>query len=155
MKAIRPWPLVAFAFVAGILGWIANALAANAGFPSVRFPWSALVTMGVMCAVSLGFGFAVWRSRTGRARQPIDPLVAARTLVLGQACAHAGALIAGWHTGVLAGLGRSLGEGGSDSVNACVSVIVGGLIMIGVGIAVEFFCRIPPEEGDPSEPQAQ
>ena len=153
MKAIRPWPLIIFALFAGVFGWIANALAVNAGYPALRFPWSALVTMGLIAAVTFGLGFAVWRSRTGKSREPIDPLLAARVLVLGQASAHAGAIIAGWHVGIIAGLGRAFAQGGSESTRGAVAALIGGLVLIAVGIIVEYFCRIPPEEGDSLDSQ--
>jgi hypothetical protein len=156
MKAIRPVPLIIFAVVAGAAGWALNTLAMGAGWAALRFPWTALFSMALLCVVTLGLGIAVWRSRTGKAAAPIDPILAARTLVLGQACAHVGALITGWHAGILLGMVPAWTQaGGSDTVSASLASALGGLVMVACGIAVEYFCRIPPEEGDGVEPQPQ
>ncbi|GAA1351946.1 DUF3180 domain-containing protein [Falsarthrobacter nasiphocae] len=152
MKAIRPLPLVAFAVVAGVVGWFVNVMVAREGWPAIRFPWSAALTMGVLCLVAVGFGWGVYRTRTGKAPRAVEPLVAARVLVLGQACAHAGAVVAGWHAGVLAASGLAAGAGMSQTVVASLVMTGCGLALVGCGILVEYFCRIPPDEGEGLEP---
>ena len=68
-------------------------------------PATALVTMGVIVALTLVLGIRVlrWRNSTEQQRKkriPLNPILAARTLVLAQACAYAGTVLLGWHAGI-------------------------------------------------------
>ena len=73
-----------------------------------------------------------------------------RVLTAGQAGAYAGALIAGWHAGILGDLVPAAALT-APNVNSSLLMITGGVIWVIIGFVVELLCRIPPDENPPGE----
>ncbi len=108
-------------------------------------------------------GNPVKRGTPGTSRKPstqrsakkamLNPLLAARTVVLAQACAYAGTVLLGWHAGIFLDQLRvwSLGAGGGIMWLA-LAMVGGGLAMMAVGLLVEWFCRIPPDDAEGDGP---
>lgn len=147
MGSIRiPW-LFLIGLVFGAAGWLINWWATRNGYPTPSLPLSSLLTIAAVVAVTLVFGLRVRRWRAGNRKKILDPILAARTVVLAQATAYAGALTTGWHVGILldqltlVGVRSNLGP-----VWGSLAVIVAGLAMIGIGLIVESFCRLPPDD---------
>lgn len=152
MKPLKPWVLVVVAVLVGFLGVAANAFAMRGSAPTPVLPVSALGSMAVIAVVTLGLGIRVLRWRTGHRSRMLDPIFAARTLVLAHACAYAGAVLLGWHGGVIADQVPLLGSRvGTPAVETALLMIGGSVVMVAIGFIVERFCRIPPEEGDEGE----
>lgn len=149
MMRLRVRPLVLVAVVAAAVGWLADVLITRAGGPTPVLPLSSLLTVLLLVAITLGLGLHVLRWRQGRANRMINPLLAARTLVLAQATAYTGAVLGGWHVGVvLEQLSLIALRSDQSMLWSAVAQIAGGAVMIGVGVLVEYFCRIPPEDGE-------
>ncbi|BCT74472.1 hypothetical protein SCMU_03140 [Sinomonas cyclohexanicum] len=155
MKPLKPWALVLVAIVVGLVGVAANSLAMRASAATPVLPISALGSMAVIAVVTLVLGIRVLRWRTGHRTHMLDPIFAARTLVLAHACAYAGAVLLGWHGGVIADQVPFLAtRAGTPLVETALFMILGGVVMVAIGFIVERFCRIPPEEGDEDEGHA-
>lgn len=168
MSTIRPLWLALIAVATAVLGWGASLLTAANGLPSPVLHATSLITIGAGTVITLVLGLRVrayqrqraeFRDRERRRRDgedghargaekpvEISPVLAARTLVLAQALAYAGAVIFGWHAGVLVDL---LGAApiGSDSVTLSLIMIGAAGLMSVVGWVVEQFCKVPPGEG--------
>ncbi|MFQ4147975.1 DUF3180 domain-containing protein [Arthrobacter sp. LAPM80] len=150
MRTIRPAWLVAVAIVLAAAGWVTTEITTRASLALPVLPLSSLVTMGLIAIVCLILGMRVRRWRDGKREKALDPLLAARTVVLAQACAYAGAVLFGWHTGILfdqiptISLRPDLGI-----VWQMVAIMAGGLVMVAIGVIVERFCKVPPEDSDP------
>ncbi len=147
MTTIRISWLGALALAAGLLGWVTNWWMSRNGFPTPVLHLSSLFTLAAIVVVTLVLGMRVNRWRNGERKRMLDPLLATRTLVLSQATAYAGALILGWHLGIL------LDQVALVSVRSTlvpvwssVALIAGGIVMIVVGVLVEGFCRLPPDD---------
>ncbi len=93
-------------------------------------------------------------SRRKSAPRRLHPLQAVRVAAAAQACAYAGALIAGWHIGVLMDLAPAAGLGAPNATNALV-MIIGGMMWVIIGFVVERLCKIPPDDGAESRPSAE
>jgi hypothetical protein len=79
----------------------------------------------------------------------LNPILAAWTLVLAQACAYTGAMLLGWHAGIFLDQLRFWSiRSGLDVTWLALGMAGGGLVMIVVGLVVERFCKIPPEDGE-------
>lgn len=138
--------------VAALGGWIAQRFASGAGYGAPVLHWTSLITMGAVSLLALVLGIRVLRYRQGKSKNPIDPIMAARTLVLAQAGAYGGAVIGGWHLGILVDF-LAVGSTGSPALVSCIVMMISALVMVIVGFVVEHFCKIPPEETDgPSTP---
>jgi hypothetical protein len=133
--------------VAGFAGWLVNWLATRNGFGTPTLPLTSLVTTALIIAITLVFGRRVLRWRNGDHDRPLDPILATRTLVLAQACAYAGALSLGWHAGILVDQVALLSvRSATGPLWGSAALMAGGIIMIMVGLVVEDFCRIPPDD---------
>lgn len=156
MRSIRPAWLVAVTAVLAFLGWIATELTSRASLALPVLPLSSLATMGLIVVVCLILGFKVRKWRDGNRDKILDPLMAARTVVLAQACAYAGAVLLGWHVGILLDqlstifLREDLGV-----IWQVLALMGGGILMLVVGIVVERFCKIPPEDSEPPAPRSK
>lgn len=147
MKPLKPWVLVIVAVVVGFVGVAANSFAGRTSAPTPVLPISALGSMAVIAVVTLVLGIRVLRWRTGHRTRMLDPIFAARTLVLSHACAYAGAVLLGWHGGVIADQIPLLATRiTAPLVETALLMIAGGVVMVAIGFVVERFCRIPPED---------
>ncbi len=149
MKPVNPFLLIVVGLILAIAGWFATVMTTRYGLATPVLPQTGLVTMGVIVALTLVLGIRVLRWRNGNKKKMLNPILAAWTLVLAQACAYTGSVLLGWHAGIFVDQLR-LWNLRSDQTLAWQALVMagGGLAMIVVGLMVERFCRIPPEEGD-------
>ncbi|MCU6480360.1 hypothetical protein QO003_002681 [Arthrobacter silviterrae] len=149
MRTIRPAWLVVVTIVLAAVGWVATELTQRASLALPVLPLSSLATMGLIVAVCLILGFKVRRWRDGNRNKHLDPLLAARTLVLAQACAYAGAVLLGWHAGILLDQLPTISLRPDLAVIWHIVVMMGGgAAMVAAGLVVERFCKLPPEDTD-------
>ncbi|HET7138689.1 MAG TPA: DUF3180 domain-containing protein [Arthrobacter sp.] len=150
MKPINPIRLLLIGLVLTVAGWSASVVTTRYSLATPVLPATALATMGVIVAITLILGIRVlrWRNSTKR-KKALDPILAARTLVLAQACAYAGTVLLGWHAGIFLDQLRLWNLRSDQGITwVAVAIAGGGLVMIVVGLLVERFCRIPPEDND-------
>lgn len=149
MKLTSPWVLLAISGAVGVLGWLSAVLATRYSLNTPVLPLNGLITMGIIVVLTLILGLRVRRWRNGDKKKMLNPILAAWTLVLAQACAYTGSVLLGWHAGIFLDQ-LQLWNLRSDQTLAWTALAMagGGLVMVGVGLMVERFCRIPPEDGD-------
>ncbi|CAN7159487.1 hypothetical protein ASF98_05965 [Arthrobacter sp. Leaf337] len=149
MKPVNPFLLIVVGLILAIAGWFATVMTTRYGLATPVLPQTGLVTMGVIVALTLVLGIRVLRWRNGNKKKMLNPILAAWTLVLAQACAYTGAVLLGWHAGIFLDLLRLWNLRSDQGITwLALSMAGGGLAMIIVGLVVERFCRIPPEDGD-------
>ncbi|GAB5079938.1 DUF3180 domain-containing protein [Arthrobacter sp. AD-310] len=154
MKPINPLRLLLIGVVLAVAGWSATVVTNRYSMATPVLPATALATMGVIVAITLVLGIRVlkWRNSlkdSSKKKTALDPLLAARTLVLAQACAYAGTVLLGWHVGIFLDQLRVWSLRSDQGITwLALAMAGGGLAMIVVGLVVERFCRIPPEDGD-------
>ncbi|MDF2052028.1 DUF3180 domain-containing protein [Arthrobacter sp. Cr_A7] len=155
MKPINPLRLMLIGIILAIAGWAATVVTSRYSMATPVLPATALATMGVIVAITLILGIRVlrWRNSITNAnakkKTVLDPLLAARTLVLAQACAYAGTVLLGWHVGIFLDQLRIWSLRSDQGITwLALAMAGGGLVMIVVGLLVERFCKIPPEDGD-------
>ena len=154
MKPISPLRLLLIGVILAVAGWSATVVTSRYSMATPVLPATALATMGVIVAITLILGIRVLRWRNSlkdstKKKTVLDPLLAARTLVLAQACAYAGTVLLGWHVGIFLDQLRIWSLRSDQGITwLALAMAGGGLVMIVVGLLVERFCRIPPEDGD-------
>jgi lysylphosphatidylglycerol synthetase-like protein (DUF2156 family) len=150
VKPISPLRLLFIGLVLTVAGWSATVVTTRYSMATPVLPATALATMAVIVAITLILGIRVlrWRNSTKR-KKALDPILAARTLVLAQACAYAGTVLLGWHAGIFLDQLRIWNLRSDQGITwVAIAVAGGGLVMIVVGLLVERFCKIPPEDTD-------
>ncbi len=155
MRRTRWQRLAAITIAVGALAtWLTTWLEQRGpGMPQV--PWLVVAVELVLAAVVLWMGWAVRQYQRGK-RPTLDGIRAARTAVLAKAACYTGALLTGWYGGQSVAYLLDVGTPGKGSRAAAAAIAAGGaLVLAGVGLLVEWFCRIPPpsdEEGERGVP---
>ncbi len=154
MGSIRIAWLVSIAIISAVAGWLVNWWATHNGFPTLSLPLSSLLTIVTVIIVTLIFGLRVRRWRDGNRKKPLNPILAARTVILAQATAYAGALSTGWHIGILLDQLALLSiRNNLAPIWGTLALLAGGIGMIVIGLVVESFCKLPPDDDGPNEPR--
>lgn len=149
-----PWPwLVLVATLAAGVGY--GLLRMLEGRGATVLPPSALSWV-VVLVIALGVGIAGWNVRqfTRGKRPGLDPLLAARTVVLATAAAYTGALLSGWYAGhILLVLGDLAFAGRRAVAVAALIALLASVVLAVTGLVVERWCRVPPpQDGKPGSP---
>ncbi|WP_461169807.1 DUF3180 domain-containing protein [Arthrobacter sp. Z1-15] len=149
MGNIRYRWLAVIALVSGVIGWLVNNWATRNSLPAPVLSVFGLLTVVLISGATLFLGLRVRRWQQGNRDRTLDPIAAARTLVLAQATAYAGSLLLGWHAGIFVEQVPlwSL-RPGHVATWAALAMIAGGVLMIAVGLLVERFCRLPPDDSN-------
>ena len=152
MKPINPIRLMLIGLVMATAGWSATVVTSRFSLATPVLPATALASMGVIVAITLILGIRILRWRNSnrdatKKKTALNPILAARTLVLAQACAYAGTVLLGWHVGIFLDQLRIWNLRSDQGITwVAVAMAGGGLVMIVVGLLVERFCKIPPED---------
>lgn len=147
MMRTTPWPRLVL--VAGLAALAAfGLLRLLEGRGGIVLPPPA-VSWLVVLAIALGVGAAGWNVRqyTRGKRPRLDPLLAARTVVLATAAAYTGALLSGWYAGHILLVLPDLAFAGRREVAVASTIAMLATITLAVtGLVVERWCRVPPPE---------
>ena len=117
-------------------------------------PVSALSILVVLLIAALvgALGWSVRQYKQGK-RPGLDPLLAARTVVLATASAYTGALLSGWYAAHVLVVLRDLAIPArrAVAVSALIALLCTVVLTV-VGLVVERWCEVRPQ--DPDEPGA-
>ncbi|WNI24097.1 DUF3180 domain-containing protein [Streptomyces sp. ITFR-16] len=153
MKELRLGVLAGLFAAAGVLSWGAARLWDSLGtLPSV--PLAAPIVLAVIAVVLLATALSIRsRLRAQRERQPgakgVEPLMAARAVVFGQASALVVALVAGMYggTGVFL-LGQLDNTPRRDQAVYAGFAVLAGIAVIAAALFLEHVCKLPDDEDD-------
>jgi hypothetical protein len=153
VKELRIWVLVGVFVVAGVLSWAGARLWNSIGtLPSV--PLAAPIVLALIAVVLLATAVSLRaRLRAQRERRPeakgVDPLMAARAVVFGQASALVAALVAGMYggTGVFLLEFLDIPTRRDQAIYAGFSVLA-GIAVIAAALFLERVCKLPEDDDD-------
>lgn len=150
---IRLQMLALVAAVAGLVSFGIFAVLSRGGSLVPRPPVLAGILVVVMGGLIMWLARPVRHYLQGRATSSLDPLRAARTVVLAQAGAITGAAVAGWYSGqlavVLTGLDLLANQARILPVALMIAAALG---LCGAGLVAQHWCRIdPPDDGGPQD----
>ncbi|MGW7352356.1 DUF3180 domain-containing protein [Streptomyces sp. Z26] len=154
MRQLRIRTLAGLFAVAAVLSWAgARMLDALDALPSV--PVAAPVVLALIAAVLLATALSLRsRLRAQRERVPgakgVEPMMAARAVVFGQASAFVAALVAGTYggTGVFLLLNDlDLAARREQALYAGLSVLT-GVAVVAAAVFLERVCRLPEDDDD-------
>jgi hypothetical protein len=153
VRPTRSRPLLLGAAVIAIITWLGLRSWSSTGHELPALPWTAPAVMALMAVAVLVAGVPVRRWTRGARTEPLDPLVAARTVVLAKSAQYAGALLTGWYTGQAVVLLSSLDVEPRRSLllRALISVATAVAVWV-AGWLVERFCRVDRRGEDDRTP---
>ncbi len=141
----------ALAVVAGVLAWCLLRTWRNRTDHLMPLPWTAVVGTAALAVVVVSAGLPVRRWVRGRRDRRLDPLTAARTVVLAQAAAYGGALLIGWYGAQAAVILPDLPGPRQDHFVLAVAATLAAVAVVGSGLLVQRWCRLDPPEGQDPE----
>lgn len=155
MKQLRVRVLSGLFAVAGVLSWGGARLWDTYG-SLPRVPVAAPIVLALIATVIAATALSLRaRLKAQRERQPgakgVDPLVAARAVVFGQASALVASLVAGVYAGMFVFLviaGVEADPRRSQAVYAGLSVAAGIAVVV-AAIFLERVCKLPEDEDQP------
>jgi hypothetical protein len=150
----RPRDLLAIALVVAVVMNLVVRLT-YASLPG--FPLLGGITLAVL-GVAEAVGGRALRARIRRepGTTPVQPLVAARAVMLAKASSVAGAVVAGAWTGLLvytAPESRVIAAAAADTAAAAVGLVC-ALVLVGGALWLERCCRAPDDPQHPDHPRA-
>jgi hypothetical protein len=153
VKQLRIGVLAGLLLAAGVLSWAGARLWDTLGtLPSV--PLAAPIVLAVIAAILLATALSLRsRLRAQRERRPgakgVDPLMAARSLVFGQASALVAALVCGIYGGTGIYLLDFLDvPSRRDQVIYAGLAVVAGIAVIVTALFLERVCKLPDDSDD-------
>ncbi|OON75325.1 DUF3180 domain-containing protein [Streptomyces tsukubensis] len=153
MKQLRIRTMAGLFVVAGVLSWAGARLWDSLGtLPGV--PVAAPIVLAVVAMLLLVTALSIRsRLRAQRERRPgaqgVDPLVAARSVVLGQASALVVSLVAGLYggTGVFLLGSLDIPARRDQAIYAGLSVIA-GIAVVAAAVFLERVCKLPEDDDE-------
>lgn len=147
----------------GVLSWIVLTFWRRAGHSLPPVSWMAVIVMVVISIALLIAGWPVGqvtreareaaeKRAEGKNEKParrhhVDPLRAARTFVLAQAATITGSLLTGWYAAtVFVLLTGPLVEARLAQLWPAGAATLAALLLMAVGVIVEWFCQLPPSD---------
>ncbi|MFI2617650.1 MULTISPECIES: DUF3180 domain-containing protein [unclassified Streptomyces] len=153
MKQLRIRTLAGLFVVAGVLSWSGARLWDSVG-TLPRVPLAAPIVLAVIAVVLLSTALSLRsRLRAQRERRPgakgVDPMMAARAVVFGQASALVAALVAGMYGGAGAFLLEFLDIPGrrDQAIYAGLSVLM-GIAVVAAALFLERVCKLPEDDDE-------
>jgi hypothetical protein len=154
VRPTRPSTLIVAGLVTAALSW----LAISQFYGSLPdLPWLPVLTLFGLAVLEFAAGLNT-KARIERrpGTEPVDPLLAARYVVLAKASALAGALFTGGYAGLSVWLFTERGRLTAADVDLppAVTGLVASAALIAAALVLERACRVPPPppSSDPSRP---
>jgi polyferredoxin len=154
VRPARASSAVLVAAVVTAVSWFVLDLWTRQGGRPPPLPWFTAVAIAVVAAVVAVLGWEVRRTVRGERSTPVDPLAAARVVVLAKAAVYGGAVFVGWYAG------QALVLIPDVSVTRGERLLVAGITALAAaalavaGLLAQRWCRLPPEDdgGVPGRP---
>lgn len=109
--------------------------------------WGAAVLVVFMAAGVYAAGLPVRRFLRGRARAPVNPLRAMRTLVLAQAAALTGAVVTGWYAAQVLVLAPNLDVATVRGAAVQAGLLAAaGVVLSVAGLRAQGMCRLDDDQ---------
>jgi hypothetical protein len=151
VKQLRIRTLAAVFVVAGVLSWAGARLWSAVG-TLPRVPLAAPIVLALIAVVLLSTALSLRaRLKAQRERRPgakgVDPLMAARAVVFGQASALVAALVSGMYGGTGAFLLESLDiPARRDQAIYAGSSVLAGIAVVAAAFFLERVCKLPEDD---------
>jgi Protein of unknown function (DUF3180) len=146
VKPARVTSAVLCALATAAVAWFVLDLWTRQGGRVLPLPWFAAVAIGLVAVVVAVLGWEVRRSVRGQRSAPLDPLFAARVVVLAKAAVFGGAVLAGWYAAQglvvlfnVSGLRRERLLVAGVTALAAVALSVAGFL-------AQRWCRLPDDD---------
>jgi hypothetical protein len=146
VKPARVSSAVLTALVTAAVAWFVLDLWTRQGGRLLPLPWFAAVAIALVAVAVAVLGWEVRRSVRGQRSTPLDPLFAARVVVLAKAAVFGGAVLAGWYAAQgLVVLSNVSGLRRERLIVAGVTALAAVALAV-AGFLAQRWCRLPDDD---------
>ena len=152
MKPISPLIITAWVLVSGIVGFGYSTFAVNNGLEVPISGITLALSTALIAVVLLGLAVPIWKYKrtitkalTTSKPLPVNPFYAVRVLLLSKAAAITGAMLIGWHAGVLVKQ-FTAPVVVTDATTPNITALVAAVLLLIVGFVVEQICKLPSDK---------
>jgi hypothetical protein len=152
LKPISPLIIVAWVLVSGIVGFGYSTYAVNNGLEVPISGITLALSTALIAVVLLGLAVPIWKYKrtitkalTTSKPLPVNPFYAVRVLLLSKAAAITGAMLIGWHAGVLVKQ-FTAPVVVTDATTPNITALVAAVLLLIVGFVVEQICKLPSDK---------
>ena len=152
MKPISPLIVVAWVLVSGIVGFGYSTFAVNNGLEVPISGITLALSTALIAVILLGLSVPIWKYKRSITKAlttskplPVNPFYAVRVLLLSKAAAITGAMLIGWHAGVLVKQ-FTAPVVVIDATTPNITALVAAVLLLIVGFIVEQVCKLPSDK---------
>ena len=152
MKPISPLIIAVWVLVSGIVGFGYSTFAVNNGLEVPISGITLALSTALIAVVLLGLAVPIWKYKRSITKAlttskplPVNPFYAVRVLLLSKAAAITGAMLIGWHAGVLAKQ-FTAPVVVTDATTPNITALVAAVLLLIVGFVVEQICKLPSDK---------
>jgi hypothetical protein len=154
VKLTPPRALAVAAMFGGLAGWLLVVTANALDLTAPEVPWTAPIGLILVTALVGALAYSTYQRIQVR-RERMEPSRAVAFLVLGKASALAGAVVAGGYLAyALLFVTRLDAAAPRDRVIRSAVTVLAGAALCGVGLLLERACKVPREDGEDDETEA-
>jgi hypothetical protein len=152
LKPISPLIVVAWVLVSGIVGFGYSTFAVNNGLEVPISGITLALSTALIAVILLGLSVPIWKYKRGITKAlttskplPVNPFYAVRVLLLSKAAAITGAMLIGWHAGVLVKQ-FTAPVVVIDATTPNITALVAAVLLLIVGFIVKQVCKLPSDK---------
>jgi hypothetical protein len=152
LKPISPLIVVAWVLVSGIVGFGYSTFAVNNGLEVPISGITLALSTALIAVILLGLSVPIWKYKRSITKAlttskplPVNPFYAVRVLLLSKAAAITGAMLIGWHAGVLVKQ-FTAPVVVIDATTPNFTALVAAVLLLIVGFIVEQVCKLPSDK---------
>ena len=152
MKPISPLIITAWVLVSGIVGFGYSTFAVNNGLEVPISGITLSISTVLIAVILLGLSVPIWKYKRSITKAlttskplPVNPFYAVRVLLLSKAAAITGAMLIGWHAGVLVKQ-FTAPVVVNDATTPNITALVAAVLLLIVGFVVEQICKLPSDK---------
>jgi hypothetical protein len=152
LKPISPLIITAWVLVSGIVGFGYSTFAVNNGLEVPISGITLSISTAFIAVILLGLAVPIWKYKRSITKAvttskplPVNPFYAVRVLLLSKAAAITGAMLIGWHAGVLVKQ-FTAPVVVTDATTPNITALVAAVLLLIVGFVVEQICKLPSDK---------
>jgi hypothetical protein len=152
LKPISPLIITAWVLVSGIVGFGYSTFAVNNGLEVPISGITLALSTALIAVVLLGLAVPIWKYKRSITKAlttskplPVNPFYAVRVLLLSKAAAITGAMLIGWHAGVLVKQ-FTAPVVVNDATTPNITALVAAVFLLIAGFVVEQICKLPSDK---------
>jgi hypothetical protein len=152
LKPISPLIITAWVLVSGIVGFGYSTFAVNNGLEVPISGITLSISTAFIAVILLGLAVPIWKYKRSITKAlttskplPVNPFYAVRVLLLSKAAAITGAMLIGWHAGVLVKQ-FTAPVVVIDATTPNITALVAAVLLLIVGFIVEQVCKLPSDK---------